>query len=74
MLTHIEIPLLIEQLERAKSSSNISSENQMFIAELRGRLLVKGNKTRIKASEIDRLDDIFCETGVYRSLNEDGSA
>lgn len=70
MLSYIEAPLLVQQIDRASVSSNISSDNQRFLAGLRDRLLVKGNKTRIKAAEIDRLDEIFCETGVYCSFNE----
>lgn len=69
MLSFVEVPLLVEQIERASVSSKISPDNQLFLEQLKGRLLAKGNKTRIKAAEIDRLDEIFCETGVYARIN-----
>ena len=72
LLSHIEVPLLVEQIERARGSCNISPDNQLFLADLKGRLLAKGNKTRIREAEIDRLDDIFCETGVYHSVALEG--
>ncbi len=65
MLSHIEVPILVEQIEKAARCSTLSARDLMLLDYVKLELLEKGTRAVVGENDIDRLDDIFCQSGVY---------